>query len=843
MIELKDVSIQECEDRLNKNPKSFIFSRLADCYRKSGDIQQAIKVCSRGLADHPDSITGRVILGRCYLEQEKFKEASVEFLKVIEQDHRNQVAVKMLADIFTHQGMMEKAGDLYGFLMSMDPENQSIVNLSASYKGTGTSNIYRILGFGRPEQVGPAQSDLGKTSVEQPMPAQDEAPIQAESPFQESEEAFARTIQMDPAELKKEASRAESPFARTMQFDAEELNPALHDQDSGIEEVVADIPAGGGAVTGDDISARMSMMFTEEAPLAATGAGEVQAQQFDEGIISESPEAAAGMQPDSPVDPQSVPEVSGSDISNRIEQLFGESASSEEPAAAMQPGSGDYTQVFDLSSAVDQPVSGLTGAVTHEAPADADGQPQADLSGEDIVTRMSEMFETSGIETEPTSAPSVTEEIVEAALSDDDEKAVVTDAEETLASISETGEPIPESYEPQAAPDAAPLAKEPGPDRSEAVEGSVSKEMSEMFQEGTISGDDIARRLETIFEEDESFSSITPAQAPSVHESGPAISEEQEPSISDTISFENDAAAPEEAEAAEATVVQDVGNEDFSAFLDQMPLSVQPAEQPAQEAVTGGGADAMPVQPQNSLLQEQLDDALPAEEAPGMSGDDVRTRLDEIFPDALISEETLSMVDEIPEGEKDEERLNQGFYTMSGENAGEGVSDEKMLQQLDVAEIAAPDKGKGAQAYGEHAESDGKRALHDDFRETDTPDNFPMPPGQPADDHLSAIPDHVLTPTLADIYFQQGQPHLAVQIYSRLLQKDPENEKIAQRLEIIKKCIADNPQVPPIPAPPSIEKAAAPKPDKKPSSHKRSRKKAPAIPKPLAGVRIKKRKK
>ena len=62
-----DTSTQYFETRLNQAPQSLVFSRLADCYRKNGEFQQAIGVCMEGLRNHPDCVTGRVILGRCYL--------------------------------------------------------------------------------------------------------------------------------------------------------------------------------------------------------------------------------------------------------------------------------------------------------------------------------------------------------------------------------------------------------------------------------------------------------------------------------------------------------------------------------------------------------------------------------------------------------------------------------------------------------------------------------------------------------------------------------------------------------------------------------------------------------
>ena len=69
----KETSVQVLESRLSQNPQSLVFARVADGFRKNGEIQQAITMCTQGLANHPDYVTGRVILGRCYLEQEKLE--------------------------------------------------------------------------------------------------------------------------------------------------------------------------------------------------------------------------------------------------------------------------------------------------------------------------------------------------------------------------------------------------------------------------------------------------------------------------------------------------------------------------------------------------------------------------------------------------------------------------------------------------------------------------------------------------------------------------------------------------------------------------------------------------
>ena len=154
-----EMSKQTLEEKLKGKPKSLVFSRLADSYRKSGDVQQAITICSEGLKLHPDYITGRIILGRCFLEQENFNDTIKEFSKVCKQDRRNQIAIKMLADIFSKQGMEEKAGDLYNLLLKMDPDNPSVVHLANIFKGSNKENLFEILGIEEDIKVEKGEED------------------------------------------------------------------------------------------------------------------------------------------------------------------------------------------------------------------------------------------------------------------------------------------------------------------------------------------------------------------------------------------------------------------------------------------------------------------------------------------------------------------------------------------------------------------------------------------------------------------------------------------------------------------------------------------------------------
>ncbi len=899
----KDGPIHAYENRLDQNPESMVFSRLADSYRKRGDIQMAIDVCSQGLARHPDSITGLVILGRCYLEQEKHEEAAREFIKVIERDRRNQVALKMLADIYFRQGMREKAGDLYAYLYTMDPENPSLANAVGAVNGTGTTNIYHILGLMQPQPTEAPPQDAGDQTPQSDIFIVQEKPVESESAGGDAVEEMAQTIQMDPEELKPELPPQDgSAFARTMEMDAGELKRAAQQQYSGAEEGVGNFPEDDKvSVTGDDISARMSMMF-EENNAADIGAKTPEAtvegtEEFD----MEKPEEPLLSSTEAPADGMGLSEtaenISGSDISSRIEQLFGESPGQQ---AAEQESVDGFSRMLDAATpaieepAVKEPI--LEGDDGDEKPAQTTLEAQTDVSGGDVVSRMSEIFE------QPASS----------------DEAVSYAAEEPLVSDVEAMELSPAAEVPES-------PETPTMGISQTVD---------TLHEDNISGNDIAQRLGTIFEEEDAVMPASPAvpedsfqklspepileQAADVSEilinhekeTGIAsdseenalsdVAQELESSIEDTMAIEETEEPSTIVTAAEATVIEDTPGDESALNLNRMDSGSQTGYNPDIDADKGVSVEEPPNRAgldNSGLLEETLpkvdeetllDDALPAEESPAMSGDDVRTRLDEIFPESLIQEDTLSMVDEIPDGDQDNEKPNEGFYTISGEDALAPPSNKTVVEKLDDVEIEIPPLFEvppgGSTTDDQKTEQPSlfettPQGLTTDDQKTEQPSLFETTPQglttddqkteQPnnigavevedevpdedestmpgpltdisEDDRLNSIPDHVLTPTLADIYFQQGQPHLAVRIYSRLLQKDPDNEKIAERLERIKAYIAEHPQTelrstPDEPPEPSRKKTS-----EKQASSNFVRKKSSILPKPLSGVRIKKK--
>jgi tetratricopeptide (TPR) repeat protein len=789
----QETSVQVFESKFSQNPESLVFSRLADGYRKNGEIQQAISVCSQGLAIHPDYVTGRVILGRCYLEQEKLKEAIEEFVKVVGLDRRNQVALKMIADIYARQGLKEKAGDLYATLLDMDPDNQSLVKLSSTFRGTGQANVLATLGI--------------STETPQTAAVRADAPAASDEVIVDAD----KTIQMElgprrPAAPAGEEGELGEMLVKTQQFDARELGAA-----AGASEERAGAV---GVVTGDDVSSRMTAMF--EGEQAASGAAEPEVLDHvdigsDKALESDEEIGAAT------VKGAGTDIVSGSDISSRIEQLFG----SEEPPAAATDS--NITRVADSRGSVQAPPTReISGSELRPVENSA-------ISGEDIASRLNEMFE---------DAPAM--EPLAADLPPEEPAAVGASADEAGPFLDIAADIGAKSMS--------------GANEEIVVEDARAAVPPE--KEGVISGDDVALRLDTIFEEGEK------TELPGADSLSEAVATQS--------SEATDVATAEEGTARAGDVQHQEEDTKPPFDIGESGIVIGDDESSSETLVTAGtgvsaSADATPPEP-------AIDDAVEPEEdnAPGMSGDDVVGRMNELFSDSLIKDDALKSAESIPEGDKEDQVVNQGFYTMSGENAETSESEDILLSELDKIDVAAPesdtldlarepeektvlmdeDAGEEAMPAGSkdpflsEPSAPIDKAESDDTVRTDRLRPVVAEEESAADADLErteaySIPDHVLTPTLADIYYQQGQPRLALQIYRRLLEADPDNERMANRIREIETSIAsqETEETVAMDAAPRTNGAASLR--EKPQGEYKKREASGA--KPLSGVRIKKK--
>jgi tetratricopeptide (TPR) repeat protein len=123
--------LDDLRRRVQKDPASIAFAQLAEEYRRAGEYQQAVEVCSAGLAIHPGYLSARVTLGRALIELNQLEEAQEEIERVLHSAPENLAAIRGLAEIHHRRGEREQALAQYRAALALapnDPDLEETVN-------------------------------------------------------------------------------------------------------------------------------------------------------------------------------------------------------------------------------------------------------------------------------------------------------------------------------------------------------------------------------------------------------------------------------------------------------------------------------------------------------------------------------------------------------------------------------------------------------------------------------------------------------------------------------------------------------------------------------------------
>ncbi|MCD4813395.1 tetratricopeptide repeat protein [bacterium] len=117
--------IEEYNKKLNNNPESLVFVPLAEAYRKSGLLDEAIETCLKGLQLHPSYMSARMVLGRAYMEKKLYGEAETEFRKVASADVNNIMAHSLLGQNYMKQFKYADAIKEYQKVLTLNPDDMT----------------------------------------------------------------------------------------------------------------------------------------------------------------------------------------------------------------------------------------------------------------------------------------------------------------------------------------------------------------------------------------------------------------------------------------------------------------------------------------------------------------------------------------------------------------------------------------------------------------------------------------------------------------------------------------------------------------------------------------------
>jgi tetratricopeptide (TPR) repeat protein len=117
--------IEDLRKQFAENPRR-VFARLANEYRKSGDLDVAIEICRAHVPLQPTYISGYIVLGQALFERGQPDEARSTFETALALDPENLIALRQLGDIARASGDLDAARGWYHKLLEVDPQNDEV---------------------------------------------------------------------------------------------------------------------------------------------------------------------------------------------------------------------------------------------------------------------------------------------------------------------------------------------------------------------------------------------------------------------------------------------------------------------------------------------------------------------------------------------------------------------------------------------------------------------------------------------------------------------------------------------------------------------------------------------
>jgi hypothetical protein len=519
-------------------------------------------------------------------------------------------------------------------------------------------------------------------------------------------------------------------------------------------------------------------------------------------------------------------EPTGSDIENQLDSIFGNSAPASPHAPAQAQPASEIIGEGAFKPAMGEPSGDDIGDRLDFMFAEPDSVSGATGSGEqDMVFFDSGMGMTNNSATPPASSiPTITEDdFTDGEPSGDD-------IENRLSSLF-GGEAFQTSLD-----DNDPILSNEQYDISaiiaEELNASGNDIASDTAEEQDVSGDDISSRIDDLFAQHGDGSVAPDFSSFEAADSGQALSEENDSALFDfnyteTVDSEINnliASAQDSPQSSPQDLAQNLTEdspqnlmpdnkqnlvEDYiQGFMqdnsitadsfqdivhdtiiddDSIENSTDMLSEPQQQA-----DNSIFDSPENSEQTAVEPTAQSASNPDEVSGDDIEARLKDLFNDtgaassALPEESAVKFEEPLPGQSLDDSIFSSDEKTFHNEN----VFTNELIDAGNTEHNLIDTAEQEYAINGDDVQEKIRQLFKSGVSETETIDLGTSFGENEIDERDAAaaleLPDHVLTPTLADIYFQQGQPKLSLQIYERLALRDPKDPRLQSKIQEIK---------------------------------------------------------
>ena len=123
---MADSRIDELRKRLEKEPGSRLFAQLAEELRKTGALDEAIKVCRDGLQKQPTYHSARMTLARSLMDSGDLNAARSEFEAVLKAAPDNILASRLLGECLEGLGDLAGARARYKTTLALAPVDKHL---------------------------------------------------------------------------------------------------------------------------------------------------------------------------------------------------------------------------------------------------------------------------------------------------------------------------------------------------------------------------------------------------------------------------------------------------------------------------------------------------------------------------------------------------------------------------------------------------------------------------------------------------------------------------------------------------------------------------------------------
>ena len=122
-IESFRAEIKRYEDIFGADPASYCFAPLAELYRKTGLLDEAIATARKGIEIHPDYVGGYLALGRACFDKGEQAESRAALERVARATPDNLIAQKLLSRIYIDIGEKALAVKALETILSLNPDD------------------------------------------------------------------------------------------------------------------------------------------------------------------------------------------------------------------------------------------------------------------------------------------------------------------------------------------------------------------------------------------------------------------------------------------------------------------------------------------------------------------------------------------------------------------------------------------------------------------------------------------------------------------------------------------------------------------------------------------------